>query len=327
MKKRKAEYWKVESGNTLKCNLCPHHCVISPGEEGMCWARKNEDGTLYAANYGKTTSLAVDPIEKKPLFHFRPGSSILSVAPNGCNMRCPFCQNYTISARKVPTRYIEPEELVELAKHYNSPSIAFTYSEPIIWFEYIMDVARYAEARGIDLIMVTNGLISPEPLNDLVRVVSAMNIDLKSMNEEYYRKVLKGDLSTTLRTIEQASKKIHVEVTNLLIPGDNDEDIEELSKWLSSVDKTIPLHISRYFPYLGYERPPTPMSMLQESFEIAKHYLYYVFIGNASITGAENTYCPECGNLLIERTGFSMRIVGIEKESCRSCGRKVDIVL
>ncbi len=327
MKNREADYYEIIKDNIVKCNLCPHYCVIVPGGEGICWARKNEDGVLFAVNYGKTTSLAVDPIEKKPLFLFRPGSRILSVSPNGCNMRCPYCQNYTISARRAPTQYIEPETLVELAKQYNTPSIAFTYSEPMIWFEYIMDVAEYAKVAGIDLVMVTNGLICEDPLKELLTVVSAMNIDLKSMNEEYYKKVLKGDLNTTLRTIKLANEKIHVEVTNLLIPGDNDKDIEELSKWLSKVNKAIPLHISRYFPYLGYERPPTPISMLKKAYEIASRYLYYVYVGNIRIEGAENTYCPECSNLLIERTGFSSRIVGIEDGSCSKCTRKVDIVL
>jgi len=327
MEKREAEYYNITKDKIVKCNLCPHYCIIQPGKEGICWARKNDNGTLYAQNYGDTTSLAIDPIEKKPLFHFHPGTEILSVSPNGCNMRCPFCQNYTISARKTPTRYISPEQLVELAKRYNTSSIAFTYSEPIIWFEYIMDTAKYAKPEGIDLVMVTNGLINEEPLKDLLEIISAMNIDLKSMDEKYYRKVLKGDLATTKKTIEISSEKIHIEVTNLLIPGDNDHDIENLSIYLSSIDKNIPLHISRYFPYLGYKRPPTPIEMLKDAHKIASGYLHYVYIGNAPIDGAENTYCPECSNLLVQRTAYRARIVGIENHHCSNCGRVVDIVL
>ncbi|MCK4321573.1 AmmeMemoRadiSam system radical SAM enzyme [candidate division WOR-3 bacterium] len=327
MNKREAEYYEVIRDDITRCELCPHHCVIPPGEEGLCWARKNEGGKLYVQNYGETTSIAVDPIEKKPLYHFRPGTRILSVAPTGCNMRCPYCQNYTISSRKASTKYISPAELIRFTKEYGTSSVAFTYTEPIIWFEYIKDVAEYAGPSGVDLVMVTNGLISEKPLMELIEIVSAMNIDLKSMNEEYYKKVLKGDLKTTLRTIELASKKIHVEVTNLLIPGDNDKDIEELSKWLSSIDKTIPLHISRYFPYQGYERPPTPVSLLMDAYEIASRYLYYVYIGNIRLERAENTYCPECSNLLIERIGFSSRIVGIKEGSCSNCNRTIDIVL
>jgi len=282
---------------------------------------------LIAVNYGETTSIAIDPIEKKPLFHFKPGTNILSVAPTGCNMRCPYCQNYTISSKKAITKYIGPKELVNFAKEHNTPSIAFTYTEPIIWFEYIKDVAKYAEPSGINLVMVTNGLISKEPLMELLEIINAMNIDLKSMNEEYYKKVLKGDLNTTLKTIELASNKIHVEVTNLLIPGDNDRDVEELAKWLSSIDKVIPLHISRYFPYQGYERPPTSVSTLMEAYDIASRYLYYVYIGNVRVERAENTYCPECSNLLVERIGYNSRIVGIEGKNCSNCNRKVDIVL
>ncbi|MCK4421675.1 AmmeMemoRadiSam system radical SAM enzyme [candidate division WOR-3 bacterium] len=325
--KRKADYYEVVEDNILRCTLCPHKCVIPPGKEGICWGKENENGILYSSNYGKTTSLAVDPIEKKPLFHFRPGTKIISVSPNGCNMKCPYCQNYTISARKTQTQFIEPENLVNLALQYETPSIAFTYSEPIIWFEYIMDVARFAKQENIDLIMVTNGLICEEPLMELLRVISAMNVDLKSMNEDYYKKVLSGDLKTTQRTISIASKEIHIEVTNLLILGDNDSDVEELSKWLSSIDKTIPLHISRYFPYLGYDRPPTPISTLKEAYDTAKQYLHYVYIGNAPIAGAENTYCPECSNLLIERSGYSTTIVGIKEGRCNKCSRRVDIVL
>ncbi len=327
MNKREAEYYEITEDLIARCRLCPHQCAIPPGGEGICWARKNENGTLYAQNYGRTTSLAVDPIEKKPLFHFRPGTEILSVSPNGCNMRCPYCQNYTISAKKTQTTTITPEDLVNLAKQYNSSSIAFTYTEPIIWFEFIKDTSKYAKKEGIDLVMVTNGQILEEPLEDLIEIVHAMNIDLKSMNPEYYTKVLKGSLAATKRTIEKTSQKIHIEVTNLMIPGDNDSEIEDLSKYLASIKKTIPLHISRYFPHKDYEKPPTSIKTLKEAYEIARKYLYYVYIGNAPMEGAENTYCPECSNTLVERNGFLTKIVGIEKEKCSNCGRKVDFVL
>jgi pyruvate formate lyase activating enzyme len=327
MNKREAEYYEKKENLDVRCRLCPQVCLISLGEEGICWARKNENGILYAQNYGKTTSLAVDPIEKKPLFHFRPGTQILSVSPNGCNMRCPYCQNYTISYKRSFTRKIEPEELVAMAKQHDSSSIAFTYAEPIIWFEFIKDTSIYAKKEGIDLVMVTNGQILEDPLDDLLEVVSAMNIDLKSMNSEYYREVLKGNLAVTKRTIEKASSKIHVEVTNLLIPGDNDAEIEELSKFLASIDKTIPLHISRYFPHNNYHRPPTPIKTLEKAYKTASKYLYYVYIGNAPMEGTEDTYCPDCSNTLVKRTGYNTKIVGIDKDKCSNCGRKVDFVL
>ncbi len=327
MNKREAEYYEITENLIARCNLCPHQCAIPPGGEGICWARKNEDGTLYAQNYGRTTSLAVDPIEKKPLFHFRPGTEILSVSPNGCNMRCPYCQNYTISAKKTDTRKITPEELIVLAKQYNSPSIAFTYAEPIIWFEFIKDVGKYAKPENIDLVMVTNGQILEKPLDDLLKIVSAMNVDLKSMSSEYYKKILKGSLEATQRTIEKASGKIHIEVTNLMIQGDNETEIEELAKYLASINKAIPLHISRYFPNKDYEKPPTPVKTLKNAYEIASNYLYYVYIGNAQIEGTENTYCPKCSNILVKRTGYDTAIVGINKGKCSNCGRKVDFVL
>jgi pyruvate formate lyase activating enzyme len=327
MNKREAEYYEITENLIARCKLCPHQCAIPPGGEGICWARKNEDGTLYAQNYGRTTSFAIDPIEKKPLFHFRPGSNILSVSPNGCSMRCPYCQNYTISFKKGVTREITPEELVSMAKEYKSPSIAFTYAEPIIWFEFIKDTSKFAKEESIDLVMVTNGQILEDPLDELLGFVKAMNIDLKSMNSEYYSKILKGNLEATKRTIEKAFAKIHVEVTNLLIPGDNDTEIEDLSKYLASIDKKIPLHISRYFPHNDYDRPPTPLNTLKEAYEIATKYLYYVYIGNAPMEGFENTYCPECSSILVERTGYNTKIVGIEKDKCSNCGRKVDFVL
>lgn len=327
MNKREAEYYEVVENLVTRCKLCPHECAIPPGGEGICWARKNEDGTLYAQNYGRTTSLAVDPIEKKPLFHFKPGTEILSVSPNGCNMRCPYCQNYTISFKKAVTRELSPEELVEMAKQYSAPSIAFTYAEPIIWFEFIKDTAKYAKKEEISLVMVTNGQILPEPLDDLLEIVAAMNVDLKSMSPEYYKKILKGNLDVTKRTIKKAAEKIHVEVTNLLIPGDNDTEMEELSKFVASIDKTIPLHISRYFPHNNYDKPTTPLKTLKEAYEMAKNHLHYVYIGNASIDETENTHCPECSSLLVERAGYHTKIVGIDKEKCSNCGRKVDFVL
>ena len=327
MNKREAEYYEITEGLIARCKLCPHQCAIPPGGEGICWARKNEDGTLYAQNYGRTTSFAIDPIEKKPLFHFRPGTEILSVSPNGCSMRCPYCQNYTISFKKAVTREITPEELVSMAKEYKSPSIAFTYAEPIIWFEFIKDTSKFAKEESIDLVMVTNGQILEDPLDELLGFVKAMNIDLKSMNSEYYSKILKGNLEATKRTIEKAFTKIHVEVTNLLISGDNDTEIEDLSKYLASIDKKIPLHISRYFPHNDYDKPPTPLNTLKEAYEIATKYLYYVYIGNAPTEGFENTYCPECSSILVERTGYNTKIVGIEKDKCSNCGRKADFVL
>jgi pyruvate formate lyase activating enzyme len=327
MNKREAEYYEITENLIVRCKLCPHECAIPPGGEGICWARKNENGTLYAQNYGRTTSLAVDPIEKKPLFHFRPGTDILSVSPNGCNMRCPYCQNYTISAKKTQTTKITPEDLVNLTKQYNSTAIAFTYTEPIIWFEFIKDTSKYARKEKIDLVMVTNGQILEKPLDDLLHIVSAMNIDLKSMSSEYYSKILKGSLAATKRTIEKASKKIHIEVTNLLIEGDNDSEIEELAEYLASIDKTIPLHISRYFPNKDYKKPPTSIKTLREAYEIARKYLYYVYIGNAQMERCEDTYCPDCSNTLVERTGYYTRIVGINKGKCSNCGRKADFVL
>ena len=204
MVKKEALFWKPLKNGNVQCLLCPHNCILTPGQSGMCNGKQNIDGRLIAINYGETVSLALDPIEKKPLYHFMPGSCILSTAPNGCNLRCPFCQNYSISVLKTHTEYISPEELINLALRYNSPSIAFTYSEPLIWYEYILDVARLAEKEGIKLVLVTNGMINEEPLLKLLPYIHGMNIDLKSMDQGYYRRVLKGDLKTVKRTISIA---------------------------------------------------------------------------------------------------------------------------
>ena len=329
MVKKEALFWKPLKNGNVQCLLCPHNCILTPGQSGMCNGKQNIDGRLIAINYGETVSLAIDPIEKKPLYHFMPGSSILSTAPNGCNLRCPFCQNYSISVLKTHTEYISPEELINLALRYNSPSIAFTYSEPLIWYEYILDVARLAEKEGIKLVLVTNGMINEEPLLKLLPYIHGMNIDLKSMDQGYYRRVLKGDLKTVKRTISIAQEMTHVEVTNLIIPGDNDksEDIEKLVDFIASLRKTIPLHFSRYFPHHKYTRPPTPPDTMRMAYEIGKKKLYYVYVGNIFLPGTENTYCPECGNLLVERSFYQTKIVGIEDGKCSRCSRKVDFVL
>jgi len=326
---KEAMYYEKLENNVVRCNLCSHHCVLKPGEVGICLGKKNIDGTLYAINYGETTSLAIDPIEKKPLFHFLPGTQILSTSPNGCNLRCPFCQNYNISVLETPTKYISPEELVKLAKYYRTLSIAFTYSEPLIWYEYILDVAKIAKPTGLKLVLVTNGMIEEEPLRNLLKYIDAMNIDLKNMDSGYYKKVLKGDLESVKRTISISQEKIHIEVTNLIIPGDNDTDeqIHSVVDFVSSLRDTIPLHFSRYFPNFKYNRPPTPIETLKKAYDIAREKLKYVYVGNAFIKGTENTYCPECGNTLIERYGYSVNIAGIKEGKCSRCGRKVDIVL
>ena len=326
----KAKYWEKLDGKKVKCTLCPHSCVIPEGGKGICNIRENIDGELIAAGYGRTTSLAMDPIEKKPLFHFKPGSLILSVAPNGCNLKCRWCQNWQISQEVVPTRFIAPELLVDIAIRENSVGIAFTYTEPLIWFEYIIDVAKVGKPKGLSMVAVTNGYINPEPLDELLNYIDAMNIDLKAMDDEVYRKLIGGRLEPVLNTVRTSAKRILIEVTNLLIPGVNDSDdqIKRLVDFIANVDPKIPVHFSRYFPAWKFNAPPTPVKTLLRAREIASKKLEYVYLGNVYIPDAEDTFCPYCGNKLVSRSGFYAKTVGItEDRKCSKCGKDVDIVL
>lgn len=313
----------------MRCLLCPHSCLLEEGKIGICRGRKNQGGTLYAVNYGETTSLAVDPIEKKPLYHFHPGTQILSTAPNGCNLACPYCQNAEISQGEVSTQYISPEKLAKLAKNYNSVGIAYTYSEPLIWYEYLLDCGELAHENGLKNVLVTNGLINEEPLKELLPFIDAMNIDLKSMKEEFYKKVVKGDLSTVLNTIRLSKKTCHVELTNLVIPtlNDSEEDLVELIDWVADLGVDTPLHFSRYFPHYKFTTEPTPVETLKKAWRMAREKLRYVYVGNVWIEGASDTLCYNCGNLLIQRTHYSTKITGMANGKCGNCGTEAEVVM
>ncbi|MBN2188992.1 MAG: AmmeMemoRadiSam system radical SAM enzyme [Chitinispirillaceae bacterium] len=296
----------------MRCELCPHRCRIPEGKHGFCLTRENIGGRLAAANYCRPVSTAVDPIEKKPLFHFHPGSSIFSTGPNGCTFKCSFCQNSEISQGKTATREMTPEEIAGMAAKHGSIGIAYTYSEPIIWFETIMEVGAKIKERGLKNVMVTNGFIEPAPLNDLLSIVDAMNIDIKSMNPSFYRRICKGSLEPVLKTCETVKKAgCHLEITNLLIPGENDgpEETAALADFMAiHLGKDTPLHISRYFPRYKMDHSPTPPSALERAWEIARKKLDYVYVGNIASGDRENTFCPQCGELLIARSGYSVRV-------------------
>lgn len=270
------------------CNICPHLCNIEEDHIGFCGARGNKGGKITAINYGLVTGLALDPIEKKPLYHFHPGSNILSVGSFGCNLRCSFCQNYEISMSKlneVNTRYVSPEELVDTAKSLISQGnigIAYTYNEPIIGYEYVMDCAKLAKEVGLKNVLVTNGYVSHEPLKEILKYIDGLNIDLKAFRDETYLK-MSGELEPVKKSIEIAAEYNHVEVTTLLIPGDNDneDEIHELSAFLSSIRKDIPLHLTRFFPrYKMQDRESTNIQKIHDLAEIAREYLDYVYVGN-----------------------------------------------
>ena len=270
------------------CELCFHHCALDEGQTGLCRARACQDGKIVSLNYGKLTSLALDPIEKKPLRRFHPGSLILSVGSFGCNMRCPFCQNHEISMAGdsgIPTVEVSPEQLAaqaaELVPH-GSIGVAYTYNEPLTGYEYVRDCAALVHEQGMVNVLVTNGTVEEEPWRALLPLVDAANIDLKGFTPSWYRR-LGGDLETVKRSIVLAAERCHVEVTTLLIPGENDseEEIRELARWLASISSEIPLHLSRFFPrYRMLDRPPTPVEQVSCLAETARRYLSYVYTGN-----------------------------------------------
>ena len=270
------------------CKLCFHHCALDEGQTGLCRARACQDGKIVSLNYGKLTSLALDPIEKKPLRRFHPGSLILSVGSFGCNLRCPFCQNHEISMAGdsgIPTVEVSPEQLAtkaaELVPHGNI-GVAYTYNEPLIGYEYVQDCASLVHDQGMVNVLVTNGTVEEEPWRALLPLIDAANIDLKGFTPAWYRR-LGGDLETVKRSIALAAERCHVEVTTLLIPGENDseEEIRELARWLASISSEIPLHLSRFFPrYRMLDRPPTPVEQVSRLAETARRYLSYVYTGN-----------------------------------------------
>lgn len=322
-------YTKDEMGEFL-CQLCPHECKIGLGKYGICGVRVHREDKLECDNYGEISSFGFDPIEKKPLYHYKPGSYIASVGSMGCNFDCGFCQNYSISREKPATRKMTPTELVELAekmKKEGNIGIAFTYNEPSIWYEYVFESAKLLKERQLDVILVTNGFINREPLEKLLPYVNAMNIDLKSFSSEFYKKSCKGELKRVLETIEYASGMCHVEIATLLIGRHNDSpnEIRDLSRWLSSINEDIPLHLSRYFPAYKFTDPPTPMESIQSCEKIAKEFLHYVYLGNVRNVD-NNTYCYKCGNRLIDRNGYETKLF-IETDKCPQCGVKLNIIL
>jgi len=317
-------------GDKVSCKLCPHNCLISDGEHGKCNVRINRDGKLYTINYGEVTSIARDPIEKKPLYHFKPGSNILSVGSFGCNFSCGFCQNHSISQGRASSEYIPPEKLVEICKSLEGNiGVAFTYNEPSIWFEYVYNSSRLLKEaiKDINIVIVTNGYIKEDPLKMLLPYVDAMNIDLKAFNNKYYKDICGGSVKPVMDTIVIASKQCHVEVTTLLVNGENDssEEISEIAGFIASVSKDIPLHLSRYFPSYKMDNPATEVEVMVRDRDIAKKYLEYVYLGN--VAGTDNsTYCPKCNYKLIERDGYNIHINTSER-FCPKCGYKIKLIL
>jgi len=280
---KKAMFWEAEERGYARCGLCPHRCSIAENSTGLCGVRENNGGELMAVGYGVVSSVALDPIEKKPLYMFHPGKRILSIGGFGCNLRCPFCQNYKISMANSKEPVYSPDEITALAQRTvpeGNIGVAYTYNEPLIGYEFVTDCAGLIHSAGLSNILVTNGYINKKPLEALLPLVDAMNIDLKGFNEGFYKK-LGGMLETVKETIALSYRHCHVEITTLVIPDENENDIEEAAKWISSIDPDIPYHLSRFFPRYRYsDRKPTPPDTMYRLRTTAEKYLRNVFIGN-----------------------------------------------
>lgn len=318
--------------NKVRCFLCNHHCLIEPEKAGICGVRLNKDGTLYTLVYGKVIAENIDPIEKKPLYHFLPGSYSYSIATVGCNFQCSFCQNFEISqyprlyGGKIPGEDLSPEEIVRRAKATRSQSISYTYTEPTIFFEFALDCAKLAVLQGIKNVFVSNGYMSKEALELIKPYLHGINVDLKAFKEDFYLKICKARLKPVLENLKHLKKLgIWVEITTLIIPqlNDDEEELRELVRFIrDELGPETPWHISRFYPqFKMLDKPRTPLETLEKAYEIGKEEgLYFIYVGNVPGHERENTYCPKCGVLLIERYGFSVLKNRLKKGTCPDCG-------
>lgn len=322
-----------DGSKAVQCCLCHHRCRIAPGCRGVCAARENRDGVLYSLVYGRCVAMNADPVEKKPLFHFLSGSRTMSIATPGCNFRCPFCQNSEISQflKDHPERFpagvlTYPDVIVEEALDKACASIAFTYTEPTIFFEYAEDTGKLALAKGLPSCFVSNGFMTPEAVEAMVPWVRAINVDLKCFNPETYRNVLGGRLEGVLETLARLHESgIWIEITTLLVPGMNDspEEIEAIADFIANLDPKIPWHLSRYYPhYKMLDREPTPLKTIEAATRIGKEAgLHFIYTGNTTTGAQESTHCMKCGELLIRRSGFMVVDMPMSPGgACPSCG-------
>jgi pyruvate formate lyase activating enzyme len=325
---KEALHWEQAEADKVHCLLCPQDCTIPPGGSGRCLVRKNSGGRLYATNYGAVSGLALDPIEKKPLYHFYPGSLILSAGSRGCSLACGFCQNWSSVRGEGHTELLTPAELADLAeatRERGNCGIAFTYTEPLVWYEFVLEAAKEARSRGLKTLLVTNGFIRPQPWLELLVTIDAVNIDLKAFTPRFYRENCGGSLKPVQDAIAAAAGKCHVEVTTLLIPGQNtgEDEMRELSAFLAGIDPRIPLHLSRYYPARKWRQPATPPELIWRLAEVARQKLDFVYIGNLPGSYETGTYCPDCGQLLIQR-GLAARVHLIHGR-CPRCNYLLDI--
>jgi pyruvate formate lyase activating enzyme len=330
---KEAMFYEKLDEKKVRCFLCAHHCQIRDGKRGICYVRKNIDGTLYSLVYGKVISMHIDPIEKKPLFHFLPASTSFSLAAVGCNFRCEHCQNFEISQypkehEDIPGNPVTPEDVVEAAARNGCESISYTYTEPTIFFEFAYDCAKLAREKGIKNVFVSNGYTTPEATRVIAPYLDGNNIDLKG-NDDFYKKLCGarvGPVKETIRLMKELG--VWVEVTTLIIPdyNDSEEDLREIAGFIASVNPAIPWHVTQFYPtYKLTDKPRTPLKTLRRAREIgAEAGLKYVYEGNVPGEGGENTYCPTCRELLVGRFGFSIGEIKIREAKCPKCGAEIE---
>jgi len=331
---REAMLYEKLSGQKVECHLCSHRCLIGEGKRGICAVRENRGGTLYTLVYRQLISRNVDPVEKKLMFHFAPGSRSFSIATVGCNFRCDFCQNYEISQmprdeNSITGQDVAPEEIVAMAKKTGCKTIAYTYTEPTIYFEYAYDIARKATQEGLKNIFVTNGYMTEEALRTLHPHLHGANVDLKAFREEFYRERCGAKLEGVLSSLKVMKELgVWVEITTLIIPGlnDSEEELRELALFIASLGKEVPWHISRFHPtYKMLDRSPTSVRILERARKIGLEAgLRYVYTGNVPGDAGEDTFCHHCGQLLVDRLGFQILKYQIKEKKCPKCGLPVD---
>ncbi|MFB0566725.1 MAG: AmmeMemoRadiSam system radical SAM enzyme [Candidatus Aminicenantaceae bacterium] len=328
LSKVEARYYKKHPDREIECTLCPRFCKLGDKERGYCGVRENIGGKYYTLVYGKACAIHVDPIEKKPFFHFLPKTNALSIATAGCNVNCKFCQNWEISqVRPEQVRHYDfpPSSVVNYAQKYKCPSIAYTYTEPVIFFEYMFDTSVEARRKRIRNVVITGGHINPEPLQDLIKVVDAIKIDLKSFSGDFYHSYVKGKLEPVLEAIKIVNRSdTWLEIVYLVIPTLNDrpEEIRKMCRWLrKEIGPDVPVHFSRFHPmYLVKNLPPTPVSTLEKAHKVAlEEGLHYVYIGNIPGHKAESTYCPSCKNIVVKRVGYQIMKIELSGGKCRFC--------
>jgi len=329
---REARWYDRLPDKAVRCRLCPRECTVADVERGYCGVRENQGGVYKTLVYGNLCSTNIDPIEKKPLFHYLPGTTALSVATAGCNMECKFCQNWRISQyrpEQVESMVIPPENLVRAAQTRRTPTIAYTYTEPVVFAEYVLDTAAAGRKQGVGSVIISNGFIREPALRELCQVLTAVKIDLKAFSEKFYKEQCAAQLAPVLATLEVLKDVgIHTEVVTLIVPTLNDsaDEITGLVKWLvAHMGPDVPLHFSRFHPlYRVKNLPPTPVETLTRSRKIAMDAgMRYVYIGNVPFSEGESTYCPSCGKAVIRRVGYNVDASLLKSGACASCGRKI----